>query len=416
MTVRAAWLYDADVDVSEPERILISIPNWVGDVVMATAALRAVRRRFPTAGIIHLMRPYVADVLAGTAFCDDAIFWPAHGGGSSGGGGAGETPTPPIVRRDAGETPTPPDLRQSAGVLDLVRRLRRERFDLAILLTNSFRSALVTRLAGVRRRVGYARDGRGWLLTERLSAPRKDGRFVPIPALDYYNALARHVGCEDPGDKLELATLPADEAAIEPRLACGHRRDACATPQPRAAVPHGGPLVVLNPGANYGSAKCWPPEYYAQLADALVERFGARVVASLGPKERETADRLAAAAWRPIDIFVDPPLGLGPLKALVRRCDLLITNDTGPRHFAAAFGVPVVTIFGSSDPAWTETRFAKERMVMLKLDCQPCMERTCPLKHHDCMRRLLPAMVLEKAEELLAAWSGCATAVKQPCS
>ena len=180
--------------------------------------------------------------------------------------------------------------------------------------------------------------------------------------------------------------------------------------------PHGGPLVVLNPGANYGSAKCWPPEYYAQLADALVERFGARVVASLGPKEREIADRLAAAARRPIDIFVDPPLGLGPLKALVRRCDLLITNDTGPRHFAAAFSVPVVTIFGSSDPAWTETRFAKERMVMLKLDCQPCMERTCPLKHHDCMRRLLPAMVLEKAEELLAAWSGRATAVKQPCS
>jgi heptosyltransferase-2 len=442
LTVRAASLYDSADDVSEPERILISIPNWVGDVVMATAALRAVRQRFATARIVHLMRPYVADVLAGTAFCDEAIFWPAHGGGrrggdtkesrnnnwcvffakrqaksgvlnvsrsgysratpnhQAGGGDAGETPS---HRLEAGATTT--------GVLDLVRRLRRGRFDLAILLTNSFRSALVTRLAGVRRRVGYARDGRGWLLTDRLDAPRKDGRFVPIPALDYYNALARHVGCEDPGDKLELATLPADEAAIERRLACGYRRDACATPQPRAAVPqsqpraavpHGEPLVVLNPGANYGSAKCWPPEYYAQLADALVERFGARVVASLGPKEREIADRLAAAARRPIDIFVDPPLGLGPLKALIRRCDLLITNDTGPRHFAAAFGVPVVTIFGSSDPAWTETRFAKERMVMLKLDCQPCMERTCPLKHHDCMRRLLPAMVLEKAEELLA--------------
>ena len=345
--------------MTEPERILVSIPNWVGDVVMATAALRAVRRRYARARIAHLMRPYVAEVLEGTGFADEVRFWPDA----------------------ASSKPTP------RGHLDLIRTLQRDDYDLALLLTNSFRSALVARLARARHRVGYARDGRGWLLTDRLQPERRNGDYIPVPALDYYNAVARHVGCEEPGDRLELATTPADEAAVDARLGS-------------AAADR--PLVVLNPGANYGSAKCWPAEYYAELADALADRYGARVVASLGPKEREIADRLKAAARRPLEVFIDPPLGLGPLKALVRRCRLLITNDTGPRHFAAAFDVPVVTVFGSSDPAWTDTRFAKERIVTLKLDCQPCMERTCPLEHHNCMKQLPPAMVLEKAVELLA--------------
>jgi len=158
---------------------------------------------------------------------------------------------------------------------------------------------------------------------------------------------------------------------------------------------------VLNPGANYGPAKCWPAEYFAKLADHLTEQYGARVVASLSPKEREIAEVLRVSVRHPLEIFVDPPLGLGPLKALIRRCQLLITNDTGPRHFAAAFDVPVVTVFGSSDPAWTETRFARERSVKLNLECQPCMERVCPLGHHHCMRQLPPAMVAEKVTELL---------------
>lgn len=336
--------------------ILIAIPNWVGDVVMATAALSAIRRACPEAEIVHLMRPYVAEVLAGCSLADDAVFWPGPG------------------------SPT-------RGTLQLVRDLRRRRFDLAILMTNSFRSAAVVRAAGVRRRVGYARDARGWLLTDRIS-PKRDGRHhVPVPALDYYNDLARFVGCGNVTDRMVLSTSPADEAAIDQRL---------------GTTESGRPIVALNPGANYGSAKCWPAEKYAALARMLTDRCGARVVASLSPKERDIADRLRAAATCPMDIFVDPPLGLGPLKALIRRCDLLITNDTGPRHFAAAFDVPVVTVFGSSDPAWTDTRFSRERIVKLDLDCQPCMERVCPLKHHRCMVDLSPDLVMKQAEELLS--------------
>ena len=385
-------------------RILVSIPNWVGDVVMATAALRAIRRQFAKARIVHLMRPYVADVLAGTAFCDDRAFWPLPRNEAR--RARLQAPVAPPSRRcshrrDARATEVLGGTLGTGGLPGLIRRLRHEQFDLAILLTNSFRSAMAARLAGARRRVGYARDARSWLLTDRLK-PLRDGRqFVPVSALDYYNELARHVGCEDPGDRLELATLPADETAIDERLG------------PSKAD---GPLVVLNPGANYGSAKCWPAERYAEVANALVERHGARVVASLVPKEREIADRLKAAVRQPIDVFVDPPLGLGPLKALIRRCRLLITNDTGPRHFAAAFGIPVVTVFGSSDPAWTVTRFAKERIAMLDLDCQPCMERTCPLKHHRCMRELSSALVLEKAAELLASFTSEQSTAGKPCS
>jgi heptosyltransferase-2 len=340
-----------------PANILISIPNWVGDVVMATPALRAVRRAFPRSRIVHLMRPYVAEVLRGLDFADEQRFWPHEKG-----------------------------LTGWKATVSLARRLHGERFDLALLLTNSFRSALVIRASCARRRVGYGRDGRSWLLTDRLHPARKNGRYAPTPALDYYNALARHIGCADVTDRLELAVTAEEETVVDRRLG--------------ATVP-GQPLIVLNPGANYGSAKCWPAEHYAALADELVDRYGARVVASLAPAERAIADRLLKAARHPIEVFVDPPLGLGPLKALIRRAALLITNDTGPRHFAAALGTPVITIFGSSDPAWTDTRYARERIAMLRLDCQPCMKRVCPLGHHDCMNHLRPDQVMSLTAEFL---------------
>lgn len=343
--------------VDEPRSILIFIPNWVGDVVMATAALGAIRRTYQHSHIAFLMRPYVADVLAHAGLADEFLFWPDSQAGMG-------------------------------ATVRLIRDLRRRDFVAAVLLTNSFRSALVARAAGIPRRLGYARDGRGWLLTEMLRPSRKDGEYVPVPALDYYNDLARAFGCGEAGDRLVLATGPEDEAAVDARL---------------GAIDEDRPLVALNPGANYGSAKCWPAEKYALLAEMLTRQYDARVVASLSPKEKPIADRLAAAARSPIEIFVDPPLGLGPLKALVRRCDLLVTNDTGPRHFAAAFDVPVVTVFGSSDPAWTDTRFAQERIAVLTLECQPCMERVCPLKHHKCMQDLPPEMVMEKIRQLLPA-------------
>ena len=322
---------------------------------MATAAMVAIRRAFPKAKIVHLMRRYVDEVLKHSHLSDESVYWP--------------------------------DAETDGGHFRLIRRLRAASFDVAVLFTNSFRSAAVARMAGARRRVGYARDGRGWLLTDRLNPPRANGQYKPVPALDYYNEIARFLGCDEPGNQLTLATGPEDEEAIDHRL---------------GRIEAGRPLVVLNPGANYGSAKCWPAEKYAALAAMITESFGARVVASLSPKERDIADRLSTAAKSPIDVFVNPPLGLGPLKALIKRANLLITNDTGPRHFAAAFDVPVVTVFGSSDPAWTETRHPKERIAKLSLECQPCMERTCPLKHHKCMADLPVEQVFAEVSLLMS--------------
>jgi heptosyltransferase-2 len=265
----------------------------------------------------------------------------------------------------------------------MIRRLRSNPFDDAILFPNSLRSALVARLAGARRRIGYDRDARGWLLTDRLQAPRIGRAYKPHPMLDYYAALASAAGCPVDDNRMELFSTPRDESALDARLPHDDR-----------------PLVVLNPGASYGPAKCWPAERYAELADRLADTYGCRVVATCGPAERDIAERLRAAANHPLTIFQDPPLGLGPLKALVRRAQLMVTNDTGPRHFANAFGTPVVTVFGPTDPRWTETDVATERSLMVKVHCGPCMKRTCPLDHR-CMKWVSTEMVLASASELI---------------
>lgn len=334
---------------------MIVLPNWVGDVVLASPALSALRARFPDSHIAYLGRRYVADVVAHSGWFDEFIDAPEKSAGS---------------------------------LLSLAVRLRRERFDLAILFPNSFRSAATVWLGGARRRVGYDRDARGWMLTDRLQPHRNGHGFKPVSMLDYYNAIAAATGCSNVSRRLSLGHGPDDETTFRTRL-----------PQ----LDLNRPLVVLNPGGAYGTAKIWPAERFAAVGDELSRRFGAQIVATGTAAERSIADAIRAAARQPLHLCFDPPLGLGPLKSLIRRADLLVTNDTGPRHYAIAFGVPVVTIFGPTDPAWTETHFEHERKVMLALDCQPCQEKICPLGHTNCMQQLSVDLVIAAAAELLAA-------------
>lgn len=339
----------------EPRNILVILPSWVGDVVMATPALRSIRARYPQARITYLLRLNLVDLLAGAPWFDHVETWPPRGWSGL------------------------------AGFAALIRRLRAARFDLAVIFPNSFRTALAAFLARAQRRVGFDRDGRGLLLTDRLKPMRRGRSFVPVPMLDYYRQLVRAIDCPDDNERLELHATQRDVATLDERLNTADGR----------------PIAVLNPGASYGVAKCWPAQRYAALADALTERHDLHVVVTCGPAERDVANRFRAAARRPYTLFVDPPLGLGPLKALMQRARIMITNDTGPRHFAAAFNVPVVTIFGSSDPAWTECRHSLERKVMTQLDCQPCMKRVCPLGHHNCMKMIEVGQVMAAVEELL---------------
>jgi heptosyltransferase-2 len=331
----------------------------VGDAVLATPALRAIRAGTGGARITVLARPAIAEVLSGLPFFDDLLAYPKASDG------------------------------KQAGVLATAKMLRARRFEAAVLFPNSLRSAITAWLARIPTRVGYARDGRSILLTRRIAAPRAGRKFLVESMLVYYARLAEAVGCPVADQRLELATTPEDVAAVDLLLKEGGAKKGTA------------PLIVLNPGGAFGPSKYWPAERFGQLADRLIARFGGRVVISGAPAEKPIIDRVAAAMTRPAVRLTDSPMRLSAVRELVRRADLLVTNDTGPRHFAIAFGTPVVTLFGSTDPAWTETHCPHERSVRIELPCSPCQQKTCPLGHHECMEKMTVEMVEAAAGELL---------------
>jgi heptosyltransferase-2 len=345
----------------DPRTILVVLPTWVGDFVMATPMLRAVRNRFPEARITFLGEANLGDLLAAGDWMDEVVCWP------------------PKDQRRPGRR----------AYRRLVRSLRERRFDWAVLLPNSFRSALLAFQAGARRRIGYRRDGRGWLLTDGLPVRNRVGRrYVPLPICAYYADLAEALGCPRPDDQLELFTADAAEASVAEKLRS-------------KGIQGQRPLVVITPGAKFGAAKLWLPERFAGVADRLVRGLGAAVVVSCGPGEEPLARQIESTMQEPVTVFVDPRLSLGELAALIRRSDLLLCNDTGPRHFAKAFRVPVVTVFGPTHPEWTRTAYPAERIVRIDVDCGPCQEKVCPLGHLKCMTGVSEEMVFEAAAELL---------------
>ncbi|UCC29737.1 MAG: glycosyltransferase family 9 protein [Phycisphaerales bacterium] len=377
----------------DPRSIMVVLPTWVGDFVMATPTLRAIRDRFANAHITFLVEPNLRDLARGGDWMNECFEWPAKD------------------RR----SPLHKEYR------DLAWDLRRRRFDWAVLLPNSMRSALIARLAGAGRRIGYDRDGRGLLLTDRLplrnrrgenassdrqpgpSAPRPGepsqvrprdrvpvppGRFVPMPLVEYYADLAEAIGCDRPGDRLELFTTPDCDDSVQERLAS-------------PGIADRRPLVVISPGARYGAAKCWFPDRFAEVADRLIETEDATVIVTCGPGEEPIARQIGSAMRHKGSIFDSPPLTLGQLKSLVCRCDLLICNDAGPRHFAKAFNVPVVTVFGPTHPEWTATSYEAERIVRIDVDCGPCQQRVCPPGHLKCMYGVTVDMVFEASKDLL---------------
>ena len=160
-------------------------------------------------------------------------------------------------------------------------------------------------------------------------------------------------------------------------------------------------VICLNPGAAFGSAKFWPAEYFITLAQNLTDRRGCGVLVLCGPSERDLARQIAARANRPgVFSLADYRVSLGLTMACVRRADLLITTDSGPRHFGTAFDRPVLTLFGPTHIEWTETYHPKAVHLQKPVPCGPCQQRVCPLDHR-CMRELTPAEVLAAAEELL---------------
>lgn len=343
-------------------KIGVFVPNWVGDVAMATPTLRALRRHFGSnAQIVGIVRPYVADVLAGTPWLDRQI--PYH--------------------------PKSKVLAQRAW--SVLGQLRAHRFDTILLMTNSLRSGALAWASGAPHRVGYVRYGRGPLLTHKLYHPRLGRRWLPTPAIDAYLQLAYALGCELESPHLELATLAADEAAADE---VWERWD----------LPPGERVVVLNSGGAYGAAKLWPTEYFAELARRIATEQDLAVLVTCGPAERTLAQEIVERADHPRVVgLADKPISIGLSKACIRRSRLLISTDSGPRFFAVAFGVPVVSLFGPTDVGWTRTHYPREICLQHAVPCGPCARRTCPLGHHDCMRLLSVERVYAAVLKQLAA-------------
>jgi heptosyltransferase II len=325
-------------------KIALFLPNWIGDAVMATPALRALRAKYREAEIVGVLRPPVGDALAGLDFFDRVL-----------------------EHQPRGTTP-------EARGWHFVRRLQAQRFDLAVLFPNSLRSALVARLANIKRRVGFARDGRSLLLTDALE-PKP--RAVPNPVLDEYLRLAGHLGCDVSDRSTEVAVLPADERELA-RFWSAYPSD-----WPAKGV------FCLNPGGAFGAAKHWPTESFADLARSIVDHLNRTVLVLCGPAERDEARRIVHLASRErVVSLADFRTSVGLTKAAIRSAEMVVTTDSGPRHFAQPFGVPVVTIFGPTHQQWSDTDDAHAVHLQIRVDCGPCQKRTCPLKHHRCMEDL----------------------------
>ena len=340
---------------STPRKILVRAPNWVGDLVMASPALRALRAAHPAAELVLEGLPHHAQLgshLPGV----DAFLADRHRG--------------------------------AGAWLARALRLRQGGFDWAVLLPDSVRAALAPSLARIPVRAGYGRDpARRALLTLSLDPPRDAGQRLPISMIERYLRITRALGCDDCGEALELAVPDQSRDELDNRLWA-------------AGVEQSEGLLVVTPGASFGSSKLWPSQYFAQACDEIIRRHGLRAVLAPGPGEERIAREIAAAMQsRPLELS-DPPAPLGELVALIDRAQLVLTNDTGPRHIAVARKRPVVVLMGPTDTRHTQHLLEGQRVLREAVECSPCHKKTCPIDHR-CMTRLLPARVVNAAEELL---------------
>jgi heptosyltransferase-2 len=334
--------------------ILIRATNWIGDAVMSLPALRAVRRRFPEASITVLAKPWVAAVYEDEKSIDRIITLEGASGA-----------------------------RDWAVKFRLVRSLRKGTFDLAVLLPNSFESAAVIRLAGVKRIIGYARDGRSPLLTDAIAIP---GRAeIPPHERFYYLELLRRAGLiESVPDVPEIRF----DGAAEARGRGERLFDVLGVKLP---------VIGVSPGAAYGSAKRWLPERFAESAARLAAEAGGSVAVFGSAAERPLCEEVARMAGgrnlageTALRAFID----------MTAACRLFLTNDSGAMHIASALGIPCVTVFGPTNEIATGPLGAAARVLREPVECAPCLLKECPIDHR-CMTRVTADRVVQAAQDLL---------------
>ena len=326
-------------------KILIRATNWVGDAIMALPALRAVRLRFPEAKTTILARPYVAAIYKHQQVCDSMMFVDDQN-----------------------------DIKN-----DVMNELRAQKFEVALLLQNAFEAAWLAWRAAIPERIGYARDGRSLLLTKAVPVP-KPGE-IPRHEQYYYLELLRRAGWLDslPNESFIRLNVPGEnrQSAAGFLLSAGARQNKL--------------RIAIGAGASYGSAKCWPPDRFAELANRLQAQSDADVILFGTPAESAVSSAIASGMGH-APINLTGKTSIADLPALLSQCHLFIGNDSGAMHVAAAVGLPVVAVFGPTDPFGTAPVTPRCSIIQEKPYCSPCFLRRCPTDHR-CMTRVTPDAV-----------------------
>ncbi|CAK8719981.1 lipopolysaccharide heptosyltransferase II [Candidatus Electrothrix laxa] len=338
--------------------ILIRSTNWIGDAIMTTPAVRSIRHNFPEAKITLLALPWVADVFSACPHIDHIFIYDKQG-------------------RHQG----------LQGKLRLAADLRRENYDLTILLQNAFEAALITFLARIPVRGGYTTDGRGLLLTHGV---RKHPEIRTKHQVHYYQEMLEGLGLQRSENSLELFLDSAAEQEADALI-----KEALELQGEKA---NDIPIIGLNPGAAYGPAKCWPVAKYAELAGRLSDKTGGLIVIFGTAADQEAAAEISAAGERVLDLTGKTTLAQA--LACIARCSVFVTNDSGLMHVAAALNTPLVAVFGSTDHIATGPYSEQATVVRRPVECSPCMKTHCPKGHFQCME----GITVEEVEQAVLQW------------
>lgn len=336
-------------------KLAILLPNWVGDACMATPTIRAIRTELRDVSELCIVgRPAPVMVLEGLPWVDSSLTYRPRAKG--------------------------------AGMLSrrgLVRELRARSFDAMVLLPNSLSSGLIAYLSGVKRRIGFAKDGRSFLLTDRVQFQEGDINYRRVPCIDAYLRLSRELGCRSSDRTMELFCTAKDREMAEQVWR-------------EVGFSDSTPTVLFNTAAATASAKQWPIDQAIRTAKSLALDYGVQVLIHCGPADRERANAVEFSCNHPLvkslGQFKDLPLGLS--KGVIEKSRLVLSTDSGPRHMAVAMNKKVISLFGPTDPSLTQTFNVPETILRHEMSCQPCGKYECPLVHTNCMHGLQHGRVI----------------------
>lgn len=342
---------------NEIKRVVVRGTNWVGDSVMTVPALRALRRVLPEAEITLVVRPSARGIFADVDFVDNLLIY---------------------------------DRRSAFSIIPQVREWRKRHFDLAVLFQNAFEAALIPFLAGVPLRLGYATESRQALLTHPLALP--DWRSTRHEVF-YYLYLVTAL------EQLLFGKSEICEQVPDASLQISDARETEAENLLRAyGVREGEPVVALCPGSINSRAKRWPAERFAALGDRLID--SRRQVLLIGSTDEADVTREVTNRMQQKPVVLTGKTSLDQITAVLSLVDLVVTNDTGPAHIAAALGRPTLVIFGPTNPLTTRPFSPEAEILRHPPDCAPCMLRDCPIDHR-CMTAIEVNEVFEHSQALL---------------